>query len=153
MRCNVGIPPSVLADQHLVAESVELKMVPGLMRHRIRVGSRQSAPPTSFTLGKGHMLFFTNKLKYLSRRLEEVNKEMRARGFSPGMPDYIDSKEFGDKARHDWSPTSKDSQLVKDRITEKVNRKNDGFWRFHRQPVTNKQIVDQVQTDGPPYFC
>lgn len=132
MRCNVGVDPSLLVDQHLVAESTELKMVPGMMRYRINKEQKFGKPPESFRLGKGHILFFTDKLGYLSKRLECINKEMRRRGFKPGAPDYIDPYEFGDEYSGSWLPTIDDSNLIRARLAEKLVAKPPGFWRMDR---------------------
>jgi hypothetical protein len=132
MRCNVGVDPRLLVDQHLVAESVELKMVTGMMRHHFSKGNKIGKSPETFRLSKGHMLFFTNKLSYLARRILCINDEMRRRRFKPGAPDYIDPNEFGDKYSGDWSPTITDSNLIRDRLAEKMLAKPPGFWRMDR---------------------
>lgn len=129
MRCNAGIDPALLVDQHLVAESVELKMVTGFMRYRMRQGQRSFFPPPTFRLGKGHILFFTNKLSYLAKRLEAVNHEMMMRGFHAGQPDYINVFEFRAEYYGDWQPTEFDTALIRDRIATRLRSKHSYFWR------------------------
>jgi hypothetical protein len=78
-RVNVGINPVYLADQHLVAESVEITMITGGLRKN---GYKVKSPiPPKFKLGEGHINFFKNKIRYLERRLREVNGEMYNRQF------------------------------------------------------------------------
>lgn len=147
MRCNVGVNPANLFDQHLVAESVELKMVTGMMRYRINNNQKFGKSPPSFRLGKGHILFFTDKLAYLARRLDLINKEMRSREFKPGAPDYIDPSEFGDEYNNDWSPSIKDSNLIRARITEKVRAKDLGFWRMNRIAIDRENDLSKILDD------
>jgi hypothetical protein len=61
-RVNVGINPKLLSDQHLVAESVELTMITGNLR--IYNYKLKSPTPLKFSLGKGHMNFFKDKIIY-----------------------------------------------------------------------------------------
>ena len=140
MRCNVGVDPRLLVDQHLVAESVELKMVTGMMRHRFNKGHKVGRSPETFRLSKGHMLFFTDKLGYLSERLQCVNKEMRRRGFKPGAPDYIDPYEFGDAYSGNWKPSIADSNLIRDRLAEKMLAKPPGFWRMDKDYLFDDEL-------------
>ena len=140
MRCNVGVNPKLIVDQHLVAESTELKMVTGMMRYRINKGQKFGQSPDSFRLGKGHILFFTDKLAYLARRLAYINDEMRSRGFKPGSPDYIDPNEFGSVYNHDWTPEKVDSDLIRERIIEKLQAKPPGFWRMGRKTLNIDEL-------------
>jgi len=76
-RVNVGVNPLFLSDQHLIAESVEITMITGSFRkNKYTVFSEI---PKQFSLGKGHMNFFKNKLLYLRERHEQVNTEMKRR--------------------------------------------------------------------------
>jgi deoxyribonuclease (pyrimidine dimer) len=147
MRCNIGVDPRLLVDQHLVAESTELKMVPGMMRYRFSNKQKIGKSPDSFRLGKGHMLFFTDKLSYLSERLVKVNDEMRRRKFKPGAPDYIDPYEFGDEYSGDWLPSINDSNLIRERIAEKLLAKPPGFWRMDRDYLFDDElngVIDSI---------
>lgn len=144
MRANVGIDPVYLLDSHLVAESVELTMVPGILR---RNNMQMASPvPAQFKLGKGHMLFFTNKLEYLRRRLEAVNAEMIRREFSPGT--VIKPELFPAHLRGDWMPTKADRNILIARIVEKIVAKSDFFWRYQRIPVTNKRAVELIRSSA-----
>ena len=77
MRCNCGIDPKNLTDEHLFAESRELKMLPSLFK---RVGNKSiNKVPTEFTLGKGHMLFFLYKWMYTYTRYCNCVEELKKR--------------------------------------------------------------------------
>ena len=56
MRCNCGINPKNLTDEHLFAESRELKMLPSLFK-KVDIKSINKVP-TEFTLGRGHIFYF-----------------------------------------------------------------------------------------------
>ena len=63
MRCNCGINPKNLSDEHLFTESRELKMLPSLFK---KVGIKSiNKVPAEFTLGRGHILFFLYKSIYI----------------------------------------------------------------------------------------
>ena len=61
-RINIGIPPKQLTNKHLIAEHREIKRIPNVIskgKYNLK-----SIPP-EFTLGKGHVSFFYDKLQYL----------------------------------------------------------------------------------------
>jgi deoxyribonuclease (pyrimidine dimer) len=74
VRVNVGVNPLYLADQHLIAESVEITMITGGLRKNNYI--IKSDMPSNLVLGKGHINFFKNKIIYLNKRLTAVNQEM-----------------------------------------------------------------------------
>ena len=141
-RVNIGINPTYLADQHLIAESVEITMIAGSLRANDFI--IKSEVPNSYSLGKGHMNFFKTKLKYLARRLEAVNTEMARRGFSPGTTvECLQSAPL--KFQNDWQPTLEDSNIVRNRIVEKMLKKEPGFWRYERTPINNiEEFKDSI---------
>jgi len=72
-RINV-VPPEELSRQHLLAEYRELPRVFTLAR------KRQADPrgvPSGYTLGRGHVLFFTVHLAWLKERYNALVAEMR----------------------------------------------------------------------------
>lgn len=78
-RINV-IDPSHLSNEHLLAENHEI------MRPVTRVEKRLENPVVCekrWKLGKGHELFFLDKMKFLHERYVQINKEMLRRGMSP----------------------------------------------------------------------
>lgn len=82
-RINAHIKPSVLCDQHLLAEHREIKRIP----NTIRSGkAKLTGIPKTFSLGKGHVKFFYNKLSYLQNRYADLHQECIRRGFN--VTDY-----------------------------------------------------------------
>lgn len=71
-RINVGVLPSELCDQHLLAEIRELP--------RCFVYNAEKAPK-EFTLGKGHILWCAKYHGSLHARLENLWTEASHRGF------------------------------------------------------------------------
>ena len=61
-RINI-IPASELHDQHLIAEYREITMVPAALRRTLnsKKGLDESKIPSTYTLNKGHVYFFTIK--------------------------------------------------------------------------------------------
>lgn len=123
-RINL-VPPSELTDKHLLAEYRELPRVYSLAlkRHR-RWPIHQSFAdcPSKFKLGKGHMLFFVNKLSFLHRRHLEIIGVMLDRGFKPrftgklpaGVADLPECY-FGN-----YTPTHEAIELSRARINERL---------------------------------
>lgn len=137
-RVNSGINPKFLSDQHLIAESVEITIITGALRKDGYV--IKSQVPENYCLGKGHINFFKNKILYLKDRLEEVNQEMINRGFKPGTSINLLEFPCEKKLCKMWSPTFKDTCLVRQRIIERLNnpkKAKEGFHRYYGKPIEN----------------
>lgn len=135
MRCNVGVDPKYLVDQHLIAEYRELPMVVGASRYRNwKLGS---SIPKVFNLGIGHLQFFKDKFIYLKRRHEIVKNEMRNRGFyCEHLTMNLD--EYPQQFCNDWKPTLEDSIKIRNRIIDRLrsDKHSPEFWRFLRKNLT-----------------
>lgn len=145
-RVNVGVNPKFLSDQHLIAESVEITMIVGALR---RDGWKiKGEVPKRFKLGTGHINFFKPKLRYLQKRLEAVNEEMRCRGFKPTT--FIDAPDSLSKPLlwGDWTSTSIDSKVVRERITERLTtplKAKVGFHKYYGKPIENiKEFASKI---------
>jgi deoxyribonuclease (pyrimidine dimer) len=80
-RINATIKPSQLCDQHLLAEYRELPRIFTLANKKSASNSFEELPE-KFTLGKGHVKFFYDKLYFLATRYEEIVKELQKRGYT-----------------------------------------------------------------------
>jgi deoxyribonuclease (pyrimidine dimer) len=78
-RINAGISPKQLSRQHLIAEHREIVRIPNTIKSGKAI---IKDIPAKFTLGKGHVKFFYNKLKFLHKRYEQLYKECIARGYN-----------------------------------------------------------------------
>lgn len=85
-RINV-VHPSILTRQHLLAEWHEIGRIVTLAEK----GVDPSTIPDRYTLGTGHMKFFTNKLGFITQRMAWLASEMRLRGFEPDGRKQIDA--------------------------------------------------------------
>jgi deoxyribonuclease (pyrimidine dimer) len=124
-RINL-IPPSELMDQHLMAEYRELTMVPAALRRSLRtrtVTSIMKGIPEKFTLNKGHVTFFYNKLSYLNDRYDLLKEELIARGFNLDASRTSGIHNFDAAFCNDYSPTHEDMKIVRARINEKIAQK------------------------------
>ncbi len=74
VRINL-LNPKNLSDQHLIAEYLEIMMLAGYARKHPSL----DGIPERYCLGKGHIKFFKNKLKYLEKRHGLIKKEMLRR--------------------------------------------------------------------------
>lgn len=122
VRVNI-IEPWRLADQHLVAEYLEIMMLASYARS----SPRTDDVPESYRLGKGHIKFFKNKLGYLKKRHELIKLEMEKRGFvaRKNLDIGRNKKLFGD-----WKPNERDFSLIKSRIIEKISKKPE-WYRYY----------------------
>lgn len=122
-RINVAVKPAELVDRHLLAEHRELKRIP----NKIRKGNYNlEGIPEQFTLGKGHVKFFYDKMFYLHKRYEALYDECVKRGFNVTY--------FGESFReipkalwNDYIETDRDRQIILERISERLKTmKNNG---------------------------
>lgn len=115
-RINLGIDVKTLHYKHLLGEHRELKRVPNCVS-RGRYNLKNT--PKEFTLGKGHVAFFYDKLLYLKNRYEELYKECINRGFK--VENYISAWDNAPpELMNDYEPTQQDIKIITERINEKL---------------------------------
>ena len=114
-RINAGYPVEQLSTKHLIAEHRELKRIP----NNISKGKAiiENIPKT-FTLGKGHVKFFYNKLLFLLNRYKSIYQECVRRGYH--VQDYSSCWDnVPQELMNDWEPTGDDVQIIINRIKER----------------------------------
>mgnify|MGYP002632320243 CR=1 FL=1 len=116
-RINV-IPPSDLADQHLLAEYRELPRVFAL--------ARPVPTPQVYTLGPGHVRFFYTRTGWLSRRQASLVSECQHRGFNVRHINPITPIVGCDG---DWTPTAEAVSLNLERLRERLHQRP-GWYTF-----------------------
>lgn len=122
VRVNI-ISPKLLSDQHLLAEHLEIIMLISY--------ARKNPPkeiPARYCLGKGHITFFKDKIRYLQKRHIEIQKEMKKRGFKPKAK--LSVKGISKHLLNDWIPVAGDKKIIKKRILWKI-RKKPGYYRYY----------------------
>ena len=137
VRVNL-INPKNLSDQHLIAEYNEILMLLGYVRKHPRLDE----VPKKYSLGKGHILFFKNKLRYLKKRHEQIKKEMKKRGFKAAKT--VSISKFSKELQKDWRPSQKDKEIIKIRLIERVKLKPE-FHKYYRKKKTKKFLIDLVK--------
>lgn len=110
------IPPEELHDPHLLAEYRELPRI-------FKLARPHDAAPSRYTLGKGHVIFFYDKLGYLFERQKRIYKEMKNRGFKPNFDpeQLIAFKEGREALWNPWQPDQQAIDLNRERIEERLS--------------------------------
>lgn len=123
MRINC-IPVSILADQHLRAEWLEMLLLPHYIERSLK-SKKGIVLDTSerFTLNKGHAWFFYNKIGYVLKRYEEIGAEMRARGYNTNPRLSFEHLNLPPEYFKDWAPTEEDQLINLERIEERISQK------------------------------
>jgi len=139
-RINADLEPERLSDQHLMAEYRELPMVLASLRRSLRTQSIETVVakiPKRFTLGKGHVTFFYNKLFFLMGRYSTLRRELQIRGFALDPNRKVDFDGFiGLPLYNDWKATAKDRTLIRDRIRDRLAKRPDWYRYFGRIDTT-----------------
>ena len=141
MRCNIGVNPKYLVDQHLLAEMMEIPMVVGSLRYwKFQI---KSSIPETFCLGSGHMNFLKNKLRYLQRRHHEVEIELKRRNFH-NTKSKVDLTGVPEEFCNDWNPSFEDSLILRSRIHWKLRNKEHLFWRYLHKPLGKSDLEQMI---------
>jgi hypothetical protein len=123
-RINV-IDPKELTTKHLVAEYREITRLPTNLKTSL---NRKTKPftlteiPQNYTMGKGHVKFFFDKMLFLKNRFESLVEEMLNRGYNPT---YRDSNIFivEDRFMNDYLPTEDAVRINRERINDRLQGK------------------------------
>lgn len=114
-RINVAILPQELPDKLLLAEHREITRVPNAVTSGRAI---IESIPAKFTLGKGHVKFFYDKLLYLKNRYNALYIECSHRGFNVTNKlsafDSIPPCLF-----NDYEETDEDRRILIERIESK----------------------------------
>lgn len=135
MRINI-IDVQKLTDQHLIAEYHELLMVTKSLEKHLYTNS---TIPEKFCLGKGHVLFFKNKISYLRNRHKELIREMNKRGFRTNHK--IHTEKFPKKYDNDWKPNIDDYKVIQERIIERIMQKPE-WYRYYGKHLTKESYIE-----------
>jgi len=125
-RINSDIDPRTLKRAHLIAEIREITMVPASLKRSLKtrkVYDILKEIPKEFTLNKGHVKFFYDKLGFLQKRFNRLADEMERRGYKPDRSriNYFDG--FETRWYNDWSATEVDNNIVLSRINMRIAQK------------------------------
>lgn len=121
-RINV-IEPRLLHHKHLVVEYRELPRVFGLVKAAEDKGlfPHQVGMPEAYQLGKGHVLFFYDKLQYLIFRQHLIIDEMKLRGYNPQFQNPEDlRRNISSYWFNNYFPTAEARRINLERLRDKI---------------------------------
>lgn len=143
-RINI-IDPSLLADQHLVAEYRETPMVPAALKRTLASarGYSKSRIPKRFTLNTGHVTFFYDKLDYLQNRYDQLISEMKSRGMNPDPTRVLNFDGIPQHCFGSWTPSADEQLIVIERISMRLRQKTN-WYRYHGTTADVEHLIDQM---------
>lgn len=121
-RINV-VPVNELHNKHLLAEYRELPRVFAAARKWHMRGGNPDDLPQTYRLGKGHVLFFYNKLLFCFNRQFALYSECLKRGFNVKHNPQNARADFMSAPEHlfnDYKPTRQALRLNRRRISERL---------------------------------
>lgn len=140
MRCNCGIDPKNLTDEHLFAESRELKMLSSLYK---RVGDKSiNKVPKEFTLGRGHMLFFLYKSIYTLNRYRQVLSECHRRNILVDDESYRWDIYKNSASASNYQETGKEKQILINRISEKIKNSPKEYFHYNHKRISKEEAIE-----------
>lgn len=138
-RINSAIHVKCLTDEHLLAEHREIKRLPYCLRKAIASGSIDKIP-VNFTLGKGHVLFFLDKMSFVLKRYSEIYSELIHRGFD--VQDYSDNwKGIDSKYFNKHNCDSEEKKLLIDRISDRIMNSKKKCWHYYGKTISKEDAV------------
>lgn len=141
-RINSAIPVQHLTDEHLLAEHREIKRLPYCLARSFKSRSKRRIP-SEFCLGTGHVLFFLDKMKFVSRRYKELYAECRKRGFT--VADYSSNFEnISMDYLNDYIPTSNEREVLIKRITERLNNSPKSSWHYCGKKISKEDAIEML---------
>jgi len=134
-RVNL-VPVGELANQHVMAEWRELKMIPKALARSLKTQSREKIfkkIPKEFTLNTGHVMFFYDKGAYLRKRYDQLTEELIARGYNINRDAKFDPDDvmFSPDWNGDYVPDERAFAIIRERIAEKIAMKPE----FYKWPT------------------
>jgi len=125
-----------LADQHLMAEWREIKMIPAALRRSLRtrkVSDILKDIPVRYTLNKGHVTFFFDKMKFLTERYELLTYELLNRNYN--LSNISSFSEFlqdipAKFCSRNWLPDNAEIEISKERILNRISEKPE-WYRYY----------------------
>ena len=136
-RINSAIPVKNLTDEHLLAEHREIKRLPYQLS---KSHNNLYLAPKKFALGKGHVLFFLDKMGFILKRYIALYEECIRRGFN--VQNY--SKNWGTvnpEFMKDYEPTKEERQLLVERITDRIVNGKKPYYHYYGRQISKEEAV------------
>lgn len=115
-RINL-IPVEELTDKHLIAEKHEITRVFALAKN----SKPNVTIPDTYRMGKGHVTFFYNKIKFVIERYESLCDEVRRRDFNCNQ--ILSEELLKDMPAHlinPFTPSEEEIKISKARIEDRL---------------------------------
>ena len=142
-RINSAIPVKNLTDEHLLAEHREIKRLPAVFK-KMKPGAKI---PEKFCLGKGHVLFWMDKMDFILRRYVSLYLECKARGFK--VTDYSSNWCFIPlEYRNGYTPTAEERTLLENRISSQIQNSTEISFHYYSTPITKDEAI-RLLCHGP----
>lgn len=145
-RINSNIKPSVLIDQHLLAEYNEITRIALIDFNKTHV------IPITFRLGAGHVKFFYDKQKFLHERYLLLRNELVNRNISVNS-DYshrwIEIKENYPSYYNSYEFNSQELLLSTIRLIVSIMRiyKKSNTIRFNKNEISVSEAINLLKTN------
>lgn len=144
-RINSAIPVKNLTDEHLLAEHREIKRLPCCLDNAIESGSIKNIPE-KFTLGKGHVLFFLDKMLFIHYRYLAIYHELLERGMKVCFYGYNWNSihlmsQGGVDYYNNYTTTSEERDLLIERITERIMNSPKKCFHYYGKAISKEEAV------------
>lgn len=143
-RVNGHIKPEDLCDEHLLAEYHEILRINDWAAYRARKQGESMLKDIQqvFTLGKGHVTFFYDKLKYIHLRFESLKEELLRRNVNVKVIyDPKVSLEFP-WLYNDWNTSKEADRLLVTRILERASSMKK--LSYNKKPLTIELYTEML---------
>jgi len=141
-----------LADQHLMSERREIKMVPAALRRSLKtrnIGDILAGIPKRYTLNTGHVKFFYPRMKFLTERYKLLTNELLIRRFNLSNPtdDFRQyTYDIPDAFNTDsWHPDKKEVDINIERISLRISEKP-AWYRYYGEQVEEGYFDNMYNT-------
>ena len=143
-RINSAIPVKYLTDEMLLAEHREIKRLPSALSKAVQCNSL-SKIPNKFCLGTGHVKFFLNKMLFIFNRYKVIRNECILREFN--ITDYSSNfLNIDNQYINDYIPTKDEFNLLKERITERINNSNKQYFHYYGKRISKSEACSLLMT-------
>lgn len=143
-RINSAIPVKCLTDEHLLAEHREIKRLPYNLKKALESGSVKKIPK-EFKLGRGHVLFFLDKQKFVQDRYSEIFNECVYRGFD--VQCYITNWKdiYFSEYYKDYVPTREEKELLKERIKYRILNSKKEYFHYYKRKINKEEAIKLLE--------
>lgn len=145
-RINSAIPVENLTDEHLLVEQKELKRMPHYLQ-RYFEKDMMKRMPKKFVLGRDHVIFFCDKMKFIFNRCLCIGAELKRRGleveeFASGFR-YLQNTEYW----NDYQPTDEERAILIEKITSRIMESVKKEFHYYGKPITKEEAIKLLQRD------